>query len=255
MGDSEGRQHVQTLLVVGVSEGGLGQRVVDYARKDPYIDNVWTADVPDTLTGDKPADFQLDVRSVADIRSTLRGCEPTHIICTTGINYFTAELGGTVDWRHGIMETMEVNALGVVTLAREWSTLNSLPATPDHMGHSGRHFVAVSSNSAHIARTQSAAYCMSKAALSMGIRCLARDAARQGLAQALYVYEPGFLNATPMSLAIVGTDDPLAEANVHRIPSGYSITTAEVAHQMVAGLHGGWNALNGACIRLDGGEQ
>jgi NAD(P)-dependent dehydrogenase (short-subunit alcohol dehydrogenase family) len=244
---------IESLLVVGVQEGGLGNAVFEHAMDDPDVLAVHTADLPGVVVG-LPVDHEMDVRSLADIRRVLSITKPTHVVCTAGLNPYGMEDGHGLEWQHNFGLVMETNCIGPLNFAREWSVVMQ----DQHGGFGsigGRHFCAISSNSASVVRSGSAAYCASKAALSQGMMCLARDNAKQGLANALYVYEPGFLWGTPMSVNIVGSTDRKAESAFHRIPSGISIDPYELAKMILGNLHLNWNVLNGARIRIDGGDQ
>jgi hypothetical protein len=94
----------------------------------------------------------------------------------------------------------------------------------------------------------------------MAIRCTARDVARNHAASlsnemmpAIYGYEPGWLGGTPMSDAVM---ERLPEGVVpHRIPSGRHMSPYDLSVMIVANLKQGNNLMNGALIRIDGGEQ
>ena len=134
---------------------------------------------------------------------------------------------------------MEANYFGPMRLARQWQQLRA-----------EGHFVVISSNSASIARSGSAGYCASKAALSMGIRSLARLAG-PGV---FYGWEFGLLQGTPMTQAVaarLGPGVPLS-----RIPGApEGLTVAACAGQVVRALVGGGRELNGCMLRIDGGDS
>ncbi len=166
-----------------------------------------------------------------------------NVVVTIGINLPDEEdyLG---------MRQMTVNYFGVIKMADRWAGLRK----PGQ-------FVVIGSNSAHIARSSSIGYCASKAALSMGIRCLARrEAARipdeRGFDEVgiFYAWEFGLLMGTPMTADValrVGPDAPLT-----RMPGLADGIPAEVAaHHVANTLRYGWRELNGTTLRLDGGEQ
>lgn len=267
------------LLVVGVGPDTLGEDIVEQAHNHPFFGKgtIDTADLrgqgrnwnsPEDA-GEIEGPMYLDVRSVYSVRTAIGAIKPTHVVCTAGINKF-AEDAETSDgyfditgqFQDSLLSTISTNAIGVMTLAHHWmnSIINDLVKSDWHnepldRANQGFHFAAISSNSAHIARTNSTAYCMSKAALSMGMRCIARDAARTRWPIAFTTYEPGFLSGTPMSLKIVGSTDEFQEARYHRIPSGLSMQPTDLAEVILNNMAGSWNMMNGACIRLDGGEQ
>jgi NAD(P)-dependent dehydrogenase (short-subunit alcohol dehydrogenase family) len=113
-------------------------------------------------------------------------------------------------------------------------------------------FVAVSSNSAHVARSESAGYCASKAALSMAVRCAARRYAPLNTFR-IWGYEPGLILDSPMTEAVrmsVRPDVPL-----HRIPGNHTLRRGDLAQRIVDDIASGDRWLNGCMLRLDGGEQ
>jgi NAD(P)-dependent dehydrogenase (short-subunit alcohol dehydrogenase family) len=204
----------------------LGVHIASYAREKG--ENVWTAGV----SGEE---ISLNVESRVSITEALQVVKPSSIICTVGVNMKDA------DDPTGYYQ-MAVNYHGVMALLREWL---------DHYADDGQ-FVAISSNSAHVARTDSAGYCASKAALSMGIRCVARkEAAARGL---VYAWEFGLLAGTPMTAAVqtrLGPGMRLTRMPGH--PNGQNVVGA--ARAVVDMYRGGTAALNGCTLRLDGGDQ
>jgi NAD(P)-dependent dehydrogenase (short-subunit alcohol dehydrogenase family) len=155
-----------------------------------------------------------------------------NVVVTMGVNLDDAE----DPWG---FKNMEVNFHGPMALARKWRDLKK----PGH-------FVVVSSNSAHIARSGSAAYCASKAAVSMGLRALARDA-EVGV---FYGWEFGLLAGTPMTRQVaerLGPDVPLTR--MRALPGG--IPPEDASSHVVNALRYGWREMNGCMFRVDAGEQ
>jgi len=187
-------------------------------------------------------------------------------VCTAGINYE----GGITDTQvYGkLEESLAINAVGPLHLLhcwQEWWSYNLdetyMTTTEDDSAPTNvpdstvpevpMHFVAVSSNSAHIARSQSLAYCTSKAALSMGIRCAARELAGTWLN--VWGLEPGWLSGTPMSKEV---NARFQEGQPrHRIPGDRTVDPAALAHLIVGGMRNWYSSLNGCMIRIDGGEM
>lgn len=181
------------------------------------------------LAGVSGEKHHLNVEAHFTVIDTIHRVNPHHVICTVGVN--------SADSRFA----MDVNYHGVMAILDEW-----LPYSQ------GGQFVAISSNSAHIARTSSRGYCASKAALSMGIRCSAREnAARDAL---IYAWEFGLLEGTPMTEGVArrlprGT----ALTRMPGHPKGQSVEGA--ARLVVDTLRVGTSALNGCTLRVDGGDQ
>lgn len=232
------------LLVIGARENSIGSAVATMAE-----DYGWTVDCAG-ISGE-PGYMDLatgeGVEGIIDL-----GYEA--VVCTAGINEPSSVLSHTDDsnYRH-----MGINFHGHMRALGTW--LNHWQSVGENLGglDGPLHWVSVSSNSAHIARSASLSYCASKAALSMGLRCAAREMADKG-PYAIYGYEPGWIDDTPMSAEVaerlkkVGwrTDNlPL-----HRIPGGNTMHRAVLADIIVGNLTKG-RALNGCMIRLDGGEQ
>lgn len=226
------------LLVIGAQPGSLGEAVVQAAEDDGFI--VIIAGLP-----------ELDVTNAAHVRKFFQDHYCPNVVCTVGVNY---------DDRNGsfskmLDQHMQVNCIGVLNCVHQWAkwvqvtTEMSIPGPVYECN-----FIAVSSNSAHVARSQSVAYCASKAALSMGIRGMARKLANTDLN--IWCYEPGWIDGTPMSERVtrrlVLSDIP---GHGHRIP-GVDRTwePQQLATRIVQDLYFG-RQLNGCCIRLDAGEQ
>ena len=224
------------VLVVGAKEGSLGHAVASEARAAGH-------DV--TCAGIGGEQTHMDVKKVQQIRATLEEVKPHHLVCTVGVNE-----PGTIrgkGWLERLLRTQQVNYVGPLILASEFCRYWRDNPDEDVV----HHCVAISSNSAHIARSPSGSYCASKAALSMGYRCAARE--MSGMPFAIYTYEPGWMSRTPMSNQVMSD---LAGQGVqpHRIPGGNEVDPRELARMIVANLaFGRW--LNGTSIRLDGGEQ
>lgn len=214
-----------TLLVIGCKPGSLGDHITSYARERG--EEVLTAGI----SGKE--DLTCHLEFPASIAQAIETASPNSIICTAGVNP-----QGDASGRFA----MEVNYFGVMNVLDYW-----LPRFAN-----GGQFVAISSNSAHIARTQSRGYCTSKAALSMGIRVSAREnAARDAL---IYAWEFGLLEGTPMTEQVarrLGRSTGLTRMPGH--PRGQSVAGA--ARLVVDAYIGADTALNGCTLRLDGGDQ
>lgn len=238
-----------TLLVVGARDGSLGMAVALEAEDQGF--DVVTAGV----SGEKIYyDISGGSSSHADV--ILEAHQnflviPDAIVCTAGINEPSSVRGELGLLRNLWTLSMTVNALGPVSLlaayfgSLEWQDYSAHPSL-----HGVRHFVAVSSNSASIARSKSLAYCASKAALTMGIRVAARELAHEKEQISSYVYEPGWIEGTPMSEEVRRT----FTGPPHRIPHQEGIGRWHLAAMIVNNLRSGMS-LNGCALRVDGGEQ
>lgn len=220
-------------LVVGAREGSLGEAIAESL-------GVQGMDV--VTSGISGEDRAMDILVKSDVRRVLKRVEPNLLVCTAGINR-RADFLGDDDFDHELVWHLTTNAAGVLMLLREFVNRPMC----------ARQFVAVSSNSAHIARGGSAPYCASKAALSMGLRVAARECKGSPV---IWGVEPGYVDGTPMSAE---TKFNFAGA-LHRIPGvndRAGLGRNEIANHIVALALNGMSgmALNGCMIRLDGGEQ
>lgn len=187
---------------------------------------------------------------------------PEAVVCTAGINLANSLLNGNTV--RAMQRQWEVNALGPIRVLEQWVKwwMHGFKAVGGyHPTQAPLHFVAISSNSAQVARSKSMGYCASKAALSMAIRCAAREMADTPLN--IYSYEPGWLDGTPMSANVedrmrrVGRlGEPSGPVGpLHRIPGNRVVVPELLASMIVNGMEYTRSPLNGCTIRIDGGEQ
>lgn len=214
------------LLVVGARPGSLGAAVAKAG---------YHAGFEVTTAGNSygPGEnLRMDLTQIFSTNKLVERHQWDHVVCTAGVNLEGERLA----------VHMEANFFGPMNLLDAWVRCH------EHVTIV-RHFVAISSNSAHIARSGSVGYCASKAALSMGIRCVARAQAQKPLA--IYAYEPGWLSGTPMSQEVATR----LSGPSHRIPSGESVDPAQLAEMIITNIVRGDKSLNGCTLRVDGGEQ
>lgn len=239
------------LLIVGAKPNSLGEALATVASSWGFT--VITAGI----SGEEE---KLDVRWYLDsMTERMAALRPDYVVVTAGINGEAKEYQslGALNWARWYEEHFAINTLGPLNLLQAWLSTPSYP-----QGTTLPHYVAISSNSAHIARTGSGAYCASKAALSMALRCQAREMARRGLNMVVYGYEPGLLAGTPMTeqvadrLAGIPNFDRGA-VPLHRMPGVLpdGIPPAKIANLILHNLRHGGRELNGTMIRVDAGEQ
>lgn len=242
------------LLVVGARPASLGAAVAEWGQRKMM-------DV--TTAGISGEDVVLDVTIGSDLRRLFaETAEPIfdHIVCTVGINGEASMAKGF--WEAAMRDHMEINAYAPLRLMDYWlRSWRQYSKIIDDRGMESRsirpkQFIAISSNSAQVARSRSVAYCASKAALSMALRCTAREVADEGLPCVVTAYEPGWLEGTPMSEEVQQRlySDPTV-TNLHRIPGGKGIDVWDLAAVIVNQIQLGSAMFNGCTIRLDGGEQ
>jgi NAD(P)-dependent dehydrogenase (short-subunit alcohol dehydrogenase family) len=236
-------------LVVGARPESLGDVVAGIAIGQGY--EVITA-------GLHEEDKRLNVDWHEEtLMERLLDINPTHIVVTAGINKARdsneyREMGRQ-SARMWYLEHLAMNCVGPMALLEAWG--QTVPVK----GSLG-HYVVISSNSAHIARTASAAYCASKAALSMAVRSVAREWARRDAPIIAYGYEPGMLAGTPMTMDVANR---LVASNfdrgvaLHRMPGVLpdGIPPEKLARLIVHNLRHGGRELNGTMLRIDAGEQ
>jgi NAD(P)-dependent dehydrogenase (short-subunit alcohol dehydrogenase family) len=240
-----------TLLVVGAATNSLGLAVADEALKNYEFSRIFTAG----LSGEA---LQCDVRNIGAIRRTLDEARPTYVVCTVGVNQPHSvrerHLGATMN------DAFTSNVIGPMELLRAF--IQSDTRHPGLVtGKYVKRFVAISSNSARIPRTNSAAYCASKAALSMALRVAARELATDEDAPYVWGYEPGLLAGTPMTQRTEAqfgnpTGDPSFGATLHRMKGvpAQGLPVAELAERIMYDVVYGSPGLNGSMIPFDAGE-
>lgn len=237
----------QKVLVVGAKEGSLGEAVLDECnrRHDTFL--AVAAGVPSMKFKSRES-FQMTVTSPKSILDTLLLVDPDHIVVTAGTP--SGKAVGDDGFREDFENAFKVNVFGVIDVLNVWLQIIERVHPDDGRV---RHFVAISSNSAHIARTNSAGYCASKAALSMALRVAGREQARHGRVK-VYGYEPGLLAGTPMTAATREALGPIPPmTRMEGLPLGLSVH--DVATYIVNGLETDGMMLNGSLVRLDAGEQ
>lgn len=172
----------------------------------------------------------------------LTSWRPDGLLCTVGHN---AGMPATdLDPAEWYERHFETNVIGPMRLLEAWLiALDDLPLGPAH-------FVAISSNSAGVPRSGSAAYCASKAALSMALRVKARE--NRGERCIIYGYEPGLVAGTPMTDAVASRfAGPLTRMRPEVLAHG--MPPDALAKMVVASLRLGAE-LNGCLFRLDADE-
>jgi len=231
------------VLVVGARPGSLGAAVADAVRGRGS-----EAVTMGLNNEDHSCDVFLD--SMSHLQSLVERVAPRHVVCTAGLNmpesHFTEH--DPKDWYRWHFETNVVGPMRLLRVFAEWAEQRTYAGEPP------RHYVAISSNSATLPRSSSAAYCASKAALSQALRVKAREAQGGDRGYIVYGYEPGLLAGTPMTQK---TSDDFPGVPLHRMRGAAlaaGVPVSALAAQIVSGLQVPGAALNGALIRYDGGE-
>jgi NAD(P)-dependent dehydrogenase (short-subunit alcohol dehydrogenase family) len=168
-----------------------------------------------------------------------------HVVVTAGINE-PWDQEGRQSLDNWLTKHYVTNVVGPMRL---WEAFK---ARCELTGQSG-HFVVISSNSARLPRTQSMAYCASKAALSMAVRVAAREAGRVPGSPIIYGYEPGLLRGTPMTSDTEVRLPGVPLTRMQTQPGG--IDPIELARMVAHGIAANHTALNGCLIPYDDGEM
>jgi NAD(P)-dependent dehydrogenase (short-subunit alcohol dehydrogenase family) len=235
------------ILVVGAAEGGLGEAISQAIFEDPWTGSVVTAGI----AGEQE---HLDLSERHTVLPFLEAVQPSHVICTVGINIpFSIKADEGSYYMRALQASMESNVLLPMGLLSDFTTYWAKRRSQwkENWEMNRAHFVAISSNSAHIARSRSGPYCASKAALSMALRCAARELAEEEMV--VYGCEPGLLEGTPMTK----TSREAFAGELHRmpgVPPRTGLSTRAIARMVVGNLRAG-RELNGTMIRVDAGEQ
>lgn len=217
----------KTLLIFGARKKSIGDAVAKLWR-DMYDGNVVTAGV----SGEE--DHSVNCSDNEEIAALIKTVEPAHILVTIGRNEPLGSFNGQVEpW---LADHFDTNVIMPMTILDQWLEVGA----PEE-----GHFVVLSSNSAHIPRSGSMAYCATKAALSMAIRCAARDLQKAEMGPVVYGWEPGLVKGTPMSADKGGT-------RMLGLPEG--IGRRALAGQIVNALAFGGAEYSGTLVRLDNGE-
>jgi NAD(P)-dependent dehydrogenase (short-subunit alcohol dehydrogenase family) len=229
------------VLVVGARKGSLGEEVAMYAALAAY--DVVTAGI----AGEERT-LSLG-SSVLSLAAFLEKEQPTHVVCTVGINNPEQDLDPDAlqewyRWHFGVNVVMPMKLLQAWTMVLANNDTERVP----------HHYVAISSNSAHVPRSGSAAYCASKAALSMALRVKARELSGAGSNLFVYGYEPGLLADTPMTADTVAQFGPgrLTRMRDQRLAGG--MAKSSLASLIVHNLGSG-PEVNGCMFRLDADES
>lgn len=226
------------LLVVGAQPGSLGAAVAQMAKEQGWS-SITTAGI-----GSEDAKLDLVASTRPQVEGLVREVRPDHIVCTAGINHPRRAYQSTSMW---YADHFAVNCTGPMRLLDAWLAYGPDGDVP------WQHFVGISSNSAWIPRSDSAAYCASKAALSMALRVRARDCAGHKLPVSVYGYEPGLLAGTPMTAEVAQRfNAPLTRMKGIGLEEGLSVHG--LASHIIRNIGFGGPELNGVLLRLDAGE-
>ena len=241
-------QNLRTVLIVGAAEGSLGEAIHNAVNAVKGLRAV-SVGLHNFAAG--PESSHMDITDDQSITDTMRTVDPHHVIITTGVNRGARMLDD--HYAEHMRKSFEVNTIGPMVALQKFIVnavrLHPIRNEKDPMSH----FVVISSNSAHIARTGSAPYCSTKAALSMALRVAGRETASADWL-AVYGYEPGLIAGTPMTADVrTRLGDHVA---LHRMPGIVDgLDKIDVARVVASNLIQDGRIFNGTMHRLDAGEQ
>jgi len=225
----------KTLVLGGNS--GIGQAVVNKLVEEYELNKPGEVLAPERL--------DVDVASYLDLQSYLSKHGPfRYIVYSAGINVLEWIEDLTATWA-----SIAVNYMGFVNLISIHKS-----QYPDQQVS----VVAVSSDAAEKPMRGSLAYCASKAALDMAIRCAARELAPlwrvngvapgmvEGTAMTKYIDEeiPRFRNWSP---------EKALEYERSQVPTGRRATLDEVS-ELICWILLGPEQINGEIVRINGGR-
>jgi NAD(P)-dependent dehydrogenase (short-subunit alcohol dehydrogenase family) len=225
---------MRNCLVIG-GNSGIGKA---FARlNDYYFRSIWT-----------PWQDELDVRVIEECKSYVNMRGPfSHIVYSAGIN----KLRWIKHFSTGnpTSEIFDTNVVGLTNIVSQ-----HLEFFPDARVS----LVAISSDASDRPMRGSLAYCVSKAALDMCIKCMARELAPLWRVNGV---APGMVEGTSMTEYIDrtipefrGWTPEFAEAyEKASVPTGRRATLEEVAETILFVLTGP-DQINGEIIKVNGGR-
>jgi NAD(P)-dependent dehydrogenase (short-subunit alcohol dehydrogenase family) len=225
-------------LVIGGNSGIGEQLMFDLKHDDRFRGGVeWFVPTP----------VELDVRSDAAVSLYVREHGPFMFIAYCAGHNELQWISELTD--AALYNTFEVNVLGFISLLHHHER-----RFPTAHGSA----VAISSDASRIPMRTSIAYCSSKAALNMAVKCAARELAPRWRINAV---APGIINDTPMTDYIDNAVPTIrgwtaAEARKYEqsmIPLGRRGEKEEISHVMRDVLAGP-SYLTGSIIEISGGK-
>jgi NAD(P)-dependent dehydrogenase (short-subunit alcohol dehydrogenase family) len=222
----------QSVLVFG-GHGSIGSTIVEaFYESGSY--EVKTAGIrPDES-------YKVDLENAAQVVNVFRKEHFDHVVVASGVNRDANILRMGL---HRIMsESFATNCSGPMVALQAW--LKAQKETPKG------HFVVLGSNSAYIPRSESLAYCASKAALNMAIRTAARYMADKG--PTIWAVDPGWVEDSYMSREFLRKRQ--SDVPPHRIPGNRTLQAGDLAYFIYQQVEADARYLNGCTLRLDGGE-
>ena len=239
---------VKAVWVTGAgSKNGLGYAVGEAVEKKGYkavrLDRAFGEGIQGVrldITDNKAVDRLFHDISDADV--------PVAIVNCAGVNI----TGKFIDYTIGdVKKTFEVNVFGMFNVIQAYVKRAKDIEAP-------KYIINIGSDSANTPRTNSFAYCASKAAVQMFTRSFARDLAADGFRT--IEIDPSLIEKTDMDSYINSeaarlsgqTEDQIWKYRLSKVPLGRASTPEEIAVWVPFLIEHGEYA-NGSCIRVTGG--
>ena len=227
-------------------KNGLGYAISEELIKNDFLVIRYDIDFDKDVSG-----IKLDITNESEVEKRF-DTEPYYlpkaIINCAGINITGEFVGYNLEW---LKKTFEVNVMGNFIFSREFVRKTLQNESP-------KYIINIGSDSANTPRTNSFAYCASKAALQMFTRCWARDLAKYGYR--IIEIDPSLILNTNMDVYINQkaaelqnkTSEEIKNDRLARVPLNRFATTKELAKWIPFLLKNGEYA-NGSCIKITGG--
>lgn len=225
-------------LIIG-GNSGIGKATAELISKGPYVEIF------------RPESTELDVVIPHHIRRYVTLYGPfDYIIYSAGVNKLQWIINYAVEGGLNLESTFDVNVVGFINIAAEHVALY-----PEAKVSA----VAVSSDAADIPMRGSIAYCVSKAALNMAIKVMARELAPRWRVNGV---APGMVEGTPMTEYIDRTipefrgwtQEYAREYERSSVPSGRRARIEEVAETIRWVLFGP-EQMTGEIVKINGGKS
>jgi NAD(P)-dependent dehydrogenase (short-subunit alcohol dehydrogenase family) len=199
----------------------------------------------------RPNSTAVDVANRSHVRRYITIHGPfDYIVFSAGVNKLQWIMDAPDDGYGNFIRTMDVNICGFYYVVAEHA--NAWPQAEVSA-------VAVSSDAAELPMRGSLAYCVSKAALDMAVKVMARELAPLWRVNAV---APGMVEGTPMTKYIDETipgfrgwtPEYAREYERGSVPSGRRATLEEVA-ETIRWVLLGPEQMTGAIIKINGGKS
>lgn len=226
------------------SENGLGYAIAEELEIEGYGTERFDKKIEGGAIG-----HVLDITDEYAVEKAFDSLEkPFAIVNCAGVNITGKFLSYSLE---NLRKTFEVNVFGNFIFTKAF-----VEATLEY--DAPKYIINIGSDSANTPRTNSFAYCASKAGIQMFTRCFSRDLASMGYRT--IELDPSLILDTNMDIYINNeaariqgqTEEQIKRYRMSKVPIGRFATTWELAKWIPFILKNGEYA-NGSCIRVTGG--